>query len=78
MASTSLVSTICETRREQIKMPSVATQSISSDAAITPACGVEAAVHEAAGVRLLFDKNGAAAGILRQDADPDLSGEASG
>ena len=30
---------------------------------------------EAAGVRLVFDKNGAAAGILRQDANPDLSGE---
>jgi DNA-binding transcriptional regulator YiaG len=27
---------------------------------------------EAAGVRLVFDKNGAAAGILRQDSDPDL------
>jgi DNA-binding transcriptional regulator YiaG len=32
---------------------------------------------EAAGIRLVFDKNGAAAGILRQDADPDLSGERS-
>jgi hypothetical protein len=30
-------------------------------------------VIEAAGVRLVFDKNGTAAGILRQDADPDLS-----
>src|SRR5689334_8251195 len=28
---------------------------------------------EAAGIRLVFDKEGAAAGILRQDADPDLS-----
>ena len=27
---------------------------------------------EAAGIRLVFDKNGTAAGILRQDADPDL------
>jgi transcriptional regulator with XRE-family HTH domain len=31
---------------------------------------------EAAGIRLLFDKNGAAAGVLRQDADLDLSDEA--
>jgi len=31
---------------------------------------------EAAGIRLVFEKNGAAAGILRQDADPDLSPEA--
>lgn len=31
---------------------------------------------EAAGIRLVFDRAGAAAGILRQDADPDLSGEA--
>jgi DNA-binding transcriptional regulator YiaG len=30
---------------------------------------------EAAGVRLVFDKNGAAVGILRQDAEPDLSAE---
>jgi transcriptional regulator with XRE-family HTH domain len=29
---------------------------------------------EAAGVQLLFDKSGVAAGILRQDADLDLSG----
>ena len=28
---------------------------------------------EAAGVRLVFDKNGTAAGVLRQDSDPDLS-----
>jgi transcriptional regulator with XRE-family HTH domain len=28
---------------------------------------------EAAGIRLVFDKNGAAAGILRQDANADLS-----
>jgi hypothetical protein len=28
---------------------------------------------EEAGIRLVFDRNGAAAGILRQDADPDLS-----
>jgi transcriptional regulator with XRE-family HTH domain len=27
---------------------------------------------EVAGIRLVFDKNGAGAGILRQDADPDL------
>ena len=27
---------------------------------------------EAGGITLVFDKNGAAAGILRQDADPDL------
>jgi hypothetical protein len=32
---------------------------------------------EAAGLRPVFDKNGAAAGILRRDADPDLSGEPS-
>jgi len=32
---------------------------------------------EAAGFRLVFEKNGAAAGILRKDADPDLSGDAS-
>jgi transcriptional regulator with XRE-family HTH domain len=32
---------------------------------------------ENGGIRLLFDKNGAAAGILRQDADPDLSSEPS-
>src|SRR5215471_2884423 len=31
---------------------------------------------EAAGVRPVFDKNGSAAGILRQDAEPDLSGDA--
>ena len=31
---------------------------------------------EAAGIRLVFDRNGAEAGILPQDADPDLSGEA--
>jgi hypothetical protein len=31
---------------------------------------------EAAGIRLLFDNDGTAAGILRQDANPDLSGEA--
>ena len=31
---------------------------------------------EAAGIRLVFDKNGAAAGILRVDADPDLSDDA--
>jgi hypothetical protein len=30
---------------------------------------------ETAGVRLVFDRKGAA-GILRQDADPDLSGDA--
>jgi hypothetical protein len=30
---------------------------------------------EAAGIRLVFDRNGAAAGILRQDAEPDLSGD---
>jgi transcriptional regulator with XRE-family HTH domain len=30
-------------------------------------------VIEAAGMQLLFDKNGAAAGIIRKDADPDLS-----
>jgi hypothetical protein len=28
---------------------------------------------EAEGVRLLFDKNGTAVGIIRQDVDPDLS-----
>jgi hypothetical protein len=28
---------------------------------------------ESAGVRLVFDKNGVAAGILRLDADPNLS-----
>ena len=33
-------------------------------------------VIEAAGVRLLFDTNGAAAGILRRDANPDLSHDA--
>jgi hypothetical protein len=27
---------------------------------------------EEAGIRLVFDRNGAAAGILRQDAEPDL------
>ena len=32
---------------------------------------------EAAGVRLVFDKNGAAAGILRQDAASDLSSKPS-
>jgi hypothetical protein len=32
---------------------------------------------ETAGIRLVFDKNGAAAGILRQDAGIDLSGEPS-
>jgi len=31
---------------------------------------------QSAGLRLIFDRNGAAAGILRQDADPDLSGDA--
>jgi transcriptional regulator with XRE-family HTH domain len=31
---------------------------------------------EAAGVRLVFDRDGTAAGILRQDDDLDLSGEA--
>jgi transcriptional regulator with XRE-family HTH domain len=31
---------------------------------------------EAAGIRLIFDRDGTAAGILRQDAHPDLSGEA--
>jgi len=32
---------------------------------------------EAAGVRLVFDRrDGTAAGILRQDADPDLPGDA--
>jgi transcriptional regulator with XRE-family HTH domain len=31
---------------------------------------------EASGLRLLFDKNGAAVGILRYGADPDLSGDA--
>jgi predicted transcriptional regulator len=31
---------------------------------------------EAGGIRLLFDKNGAAAGILQYGADPDLSGRA--
>jgi len=31
---------------------------------------------EAAGIGLVFDKNGAAADILRQGADADLSGEA--
>jgi len=30
---------------------------------------------EAGGIRLLFDKNGAAAGVLRRGADPDLSGD---
>jgi hypothetical protein len=30
---------------------------------------------EEAGIRLVFDRTGAAAGILRQDADPDLSGD---
>jgi transcriptional regulator with XRE-family HTH domain len=30
---------------------------------------------EAAGVRLLFNRDGSAAGILRQDADPDLSSD---
>ena len=33
---------------------------------------------EAAGIRLVFDEDGTAAGILRQDANPDLSGEPSG
>ena len=32
---------------------------------------------EAAGIRLAFDREGGAAGILRLDADPDLSGEPS-
>ena len=32
---------------------------------------------EAAGIRLLFDKTGSAAGIARQDADLDLSAEPS-
>jgi hypothetical protein len=31
---------------------------------------------EAAGVRLVFDQDGSAAGILRQDANPDLSEKA--
>ena len=31
---------------------------------------------EAAGIRLVFDRSGAAAGILRRDADADLSPEA--
>jgi DNA-binding transcriptional regulator YiaG len=30
---------------------------------------------EAAGIRLVFNQNGTAAGILRRDADPDLPGE---
>ena len=30
---------------------------------------------EAAGLRLVFDKYGAAAGILRRDAEPDLPGQ---
>jgi hypothetical protein len=34
-------------------------------------------VIEAAGIRLVFDKDGGAAGILRQDADADLSADAS-
>ena len=32
---------------------------------------------EAAGIRLVFDRKGGGAGILRRDADPDLSGEPS-
>ena len=32
-------------------------------------------VIEAAGIRLVFDRNGAAAGILREDADLDLSSD---
>jgi transcriptional regulator with XRE-family HTH domain len=31
---------------------------------------------EGGGIRLLFDKNGAAAGILRRGSDPDLSSDA--
>jgi hypothetical protein len=30
---------------------------------------------ERGGIRLMFDKDGTAAGILRRGADPDLSGE---
>jgi hypothetical protein len=30
---------------------------------------------EEAGIRLVFDRTGVAAGILRQDADLDLSGD---
>ena len=30
---------------------------------------------EAAGIRLVFDRNGAAAGILRQDVEPNLSSD---
>jgi ribosome-binding protein aMBF1 (putative translation factor) len=30
---------------------------------------------EGAGIRLVFDQDGTAAGILRQDADPDLSSD---
>jgi DNA-binding transcriptional regulator YiaG len=33
---------------------------------------------EAAGIRLVFDQNGTAAGILRQDANPDLSRDSPG
>jgi hypothetical protein len=36
---------------------------------------VTARAIEAAGIRLVFDRKGAA-GILRQDAGPDLSGDA--
>jgi|SRR6516162_6896101 ribosome-binding protein aMBF1 (putative translation factor) len=32
---------------------------------------------EAAGIRLVFDQDGAAAGVLRRDAKPDLSGNTS-
>jgi transcriptional regulator with XRE-family HTH domain len=35
-------------------------------------------VIEEAGIRLLFDRTGAAAGILRQDAEADPSGDGSG
>jgi hypothetical protein len=31
---------------------------------------------EAGGITLVFDRNGAAVGILVQDADPDLSSDA--
>jgi hypothetical protein len=33
---------------------------------------------DAAGVRLVFDRDGTAAGILRQDANPDLSTDTGG
>jgi hypothetical protein len=33
---------------------------------------------EAAGIRLVFDEDGTAAGIICRDANPDLSGEPSG